>query len=127
MWITREDSWVSEEIVQVFSELHYLGHAHSVETWEKDQLIGGLYGVCVGRIFYGCSMFHTRPDASKVAFVRLAERLAEWRFPLIDCQIHSPHLQSMGARLISRESFHKIADMLVRAPRRTGPWTAFFT
>jgi len=125
--ITRNDSWVSEEIVQVFTELHRLGHAHSIETWEGDQLVGGLYGVCVGRMFYGCSMFHTRPDASKVALVTLATQLSKWRFPLIDCQIHNPHLQRMGARLIPRESFHKLAEMLVRGPRKLGSWTQFFT
>ena len=124
--ITREDSWVSEEIVEVFSELHQLGHAHSVETWQEDQLVGGLYGVCVGRMFYGCSMFHTAPNASKVALVRLVERLSEWKFPMLDCQIHSPHLQRMGARLIPRKSFHKIANILVRGPRIIGSWEPFF-
>lgn len=125
--ITRESSWVSEEIVQVFTDLHRLGHAHSIETWEGDQLVGGLYGVCIGRMFYGCSMFHTRPNASKVAFVKLVEQLSKWEFPLIDCQIHNPHLQTMGARLIPRENFHKIVEVLVRGPRKLGAWTRFFT
>lgn len=125
--ITREMSWISEETVQVFTTLYKLGHAHSIEVWEKDQLVGGLYGVCVGQMFYGCSMFHTKPDASKVALVRLAQQLSEWKFPLIDCQIHNPHLQRLGARLLPRESFHEIVELLVRGKRRVGPWTAYFT
>jgi leucyl/phenylalanyl-tRNA--protein transferase len=125
--ITREMSWISEEVVQVFTTLHELGHAHSIEVWDGDQLVGGLYGVCVGQMFYGCSMFHTKRDASKIALVRLAERLSEWGFPMIDCQLHNPHLQRMGARLLPRENFHQIVHLLVRGPRRLGSWTPFFT
>jgi leucyl/phenylalanyl-tRNA--protein transferase len=120
-------SWITEEIIDVFLLLHRLGHAHSVETWEGDQLVGGLYGLCVGQVFYGCSMFRTAPDASKVALVRLVEQLREWEFPLLDCQIHNPHLKSMGARLITRDEFHKVVNVLVRGKRRVGSWTKIFT
>lgn len=125
--LTREDSWITEELVQVFTELHRMGHAHSIEVWEGDQLVGGLYGVCVGELFCGCSMFHTAPDASKVALVKLVELLAKWRIPLIDCQVHNPFLKKMGARVIPREVFHRIAGALVRQKRRIGSWSRFFT
>jgi leucyl/phenylalanyl-tRNA--protein transferase len=73
--------------------LHRLGHAHSIEAWEGDQLVGGLFGVCVGQMFYGCSMFHRRPNASKVTLVHLVKRLGEWRFLVIDCAIYNPYLK----------------------------------
>jgi len=125
--VTRERSWITEELVQVFSDLHRLGHAHSIEVWEGDQLVGGLYGLCIGQFFCGCSMFHTAPDASKVALVKLVELLAHWRIPLIDCQVHNPHLQRMGARVIPRNTFQRIAAALVRKKRRTECWSRFFT
>jgi len=125
--ITRDDSWITDEYIEVFTQLHKLGHAHSVEVWEGDQLVGGLYGICVGELFCGCSMFHVAPDASKVALVKLAEVLTTWGIPLIDCQVHNPYLQRMGARVIPREAFHRIAGALVRAKRRLGPWSRFFT
>lgn len=125
--VTRDDSWITDEHVDVFTQLHNMGHAHSIEVWEGDQLVGGLYGVCVGELFCGCSMFHTRPDASKVALVKLAEVLAIWRIPLIDCQIHNPFLQSMGARVIPRDVFHRLSGHLVRQKRRIASWSRFFT
>jgi leucyl/phenylalanyl-tRNA--protein transferase len=119
-------SWINDDFVDVFLNLHKLGHAHSVETWEGDQLVGGLFGVCVGQIFYGCSMFHVRPNASKVALVRLTQVLHEWGFPVIDCQICNPHLKRMGARLVPRKKFHELVEALVRGKRKIGPWTSEF-
>jgi len=120
-------SWITEEIIDVFALLHRLGHAHSIETWEGDQLVGGLYGACVGQMFYGCSMFQRAPDASKVALVHLVEHLGKWGAPLLDCQMHNPHLKRMGARLINRVEFHGIVNTLVRGRRRVGSWTGIFT
>lgn len=120
-------SWLTDEYVAVFQELHRLGHAHSVEVWERDQLAGGLFGVAIGQMFYGCSMFHLRPDASKVALVHLAKRLAQMGFPLVDCQIHNPHLRRMGARLVPRASFHEVVRRLVRGKRLVGSWASLFT
>ena len=120
-------SWITPEIIDVFTDLHRMGHAHSIEAWEGDQLVGGLYGLCLGQMFYGCSMFHTAPDASKVAFVKLVEVLARWNFPVIDCQIQNSHLKGMGGSLVPREQFHQMVGMLVRGKRRVGPWTRFFT
>ena len=120
-------TWITEEVVDVFTLLHRLGHVHSIETWEGDQLVGGLYGVCVGQMFYGCSMFQTAPDASKIALVRLVEQLKKWGIPLLDCQIQNPHLKRMGARLIDRVGFHGVVNTLVRGKRRVGSWTDNFT
>lgn len=125
--ITREKSWITDEVIEVYTRLHKLGHAHSIEVWEGDQLVGGLYGVCVGELFSGCSMFHTAPNASKVAFVKLVELLAKWRIPLIDCQVHNPYLQQMGARVIPRNTFNRLVGALVRQTRRIGSWGRFFT
>ena len=119
-------SWIDDDWVDVMGTLHRLGHAHSVEVWEGDQLVGGLFGVCVGQMFYGCSMFHHRPNASKVALVQLVKRLIEWGFPVIDCAIYNPYLKQMGARLVPRAKFHGMASILVRGQRRIGPWTAHF-
>ena len=124
---TRPESWITDECVDVFLQLHKMGHAHSVEVWEGDRLVGGLYGICVGELFCGCSMFHVAPDASKVALVKLVELLATWRIPLIDCQVHNPFLQTMGARVIPRDVFHRLAGALVRKKRRIGSWSQFLT
>ena len=88
--------------------------------------MGGLFGVAVGQMFYGCSMFHRRPNASKVALVGLMRNLEEWGYPIVDCAIYNPHLKRMGARLISRKKFHQIVDALVKKPPRIGPWTEHF-
>ena len=119
-------SWIDDDWVDVMGSLHQLGHAHSIEVWEGDELVGGLFGVCVGQMFYGCSMYRIRPNASKVALVHLVQRLAAWRFPMIDCAIYNPYLKQMGARLLPREKFHGMASMLVRGQRRTGSWTRYF-
>ena len=113
-------------MARVANTLHELGHAHSVETWRGDHLVGGIYGIAVGQLFCGYSMFYREPDASKVALVALARRLAIWNFPLIDCHMQSPHLKRMGSRLISRTHFHKLVGLLARGKRPLGPWTGFF-
>jgi leucyl/phenylalanyl-tRNA---protein transferase len=116
-------TWISPAMVAAYSHLHQAGYAHSVETWYDGRLVGGLYGVAIGRMFYGESMFSREPDASKVALVRLARQLQQWKFGLIDCQMETAHLASMGARTMSREAFiAKLAD-LVNLPHKPGPWT----
>ena len=87
-----------------------MGHAHSVEVWQGDSLVGGLYGVACGRIFFGESMFSRVPDASKLALVILCQELKARDFPLIDCQMHTPHLASLGARSIARSDFMSYLD-----------------
>lgn len=120
------DSWIDDEIEEVFSVLHRFGHAHSVETWRDGELVGGLYGVAVGQVFVGCSMFHTERDASKVALVRLVEEIPKLGISMIDCQLHNPHLQRLGARLIPRQQFVENVAKLARGRRALGLWTEAF-
>jgi leucyl/phenylalanyl-tRNA--protein transferase len=122
----REDdggTWISPAMIAAYSRLFAAGYAHSVETWREGQLVGGLYGVAIGRMFYGESMFSREADASKVALVRLAQQLQRWDFGLIDCQMETPHLASMGARTMPRTAFTARLTELVNLPHRSGPWT----
>ena len=98
-------TWISEELMAGFAELHELGFAHSVESWRGDRLVGGVYGLALGGVFCGESMFHTERDASKVAFATLVERLRAWGFRMIDCQVHTGHLERLGAREWPRDHF----------------------
>jgi len=122
----REDvagTWISEAMVAAYSRLFDAGYAHSVETWHDGVLVGGLYGVAIGRMFYGESMFSREPDASKIALVRLAQQLQQWEFGMIDCQMETVHLSSMGARTMPRAAFVTRLAELVNLPHRPGPWT----
>ena len=116
-------TWISPMMIAAYSRLFDAGYAHSVETWRDGRLVGGLYGVAIGRMFYGESMFSREPDASKVALVRLARQLQRWEFGLIDCQMETPHLASMGARTLPRTAFTARLSELVNLPHRSGPWT----
>ncbi|MDC9727827.1 MAG: leucyl/phenylalanyl-tRNA--protein transferase [Methyloprofundus sp.] len=98
-------TWLSPEMQNAYIQLHQQGHAHSIEAWADNQLVGGLYGIAIGRVFFGESMFHTQTDASKIAFVTLIQQLTEWGYQLIDCQVHSDHLVSLGAEEIPRTHF----------------------
>jgi leucyl/phenylalanyl-tRNA--protein transferase len=98
-------TWIHEEMIAAYCELHHLGHAHSVETWFDGELVGGLYGMSLGRMFYGESMFSFKTDASKIALAHLCAQLKRWNFGMIDCQMNTPHLTSLGAREISRSEF----------------------
>jgi leucyl/phenylalanyl-tRNA--protein transferase len=122
----REDgagTWISEAMVAAYRRLFDAGYAHSIETWHDGVLVGGLYGVAIGRMFYGESMFSREADASKVALVRLARQLQRWEFGLIDCQMETPHLASLGARTMPRAVFCARVAELVDLPHLTGPWT----
>ncbi|SFC05119.1 leucyl/phenylalanyl-tRNA--protein transferase [Marinospirillum celere] len=101
----REGTWISKEMETAYNQLHQQGFAHSVEVWQEEELVGGLYGLALGRVFFGESMFSRVSDASKVALVALARHLEALEFELIDCQVYSPHLASLGAREIGREEF----------------------
>ena len=100
-----EGTWLSREMIAAYRRLHDLGYAHSVECWRENELVGGLYGICLGRCFFGESMFHLVPDASKVALAWLCRRLQAQGFELIDCQLSNPHLLRLGAREIPRSEF----------------------
>lgn len=101
----QEGSWIIPEVIEAYSVLHDIGYAHSIEAWQDGELVGGLYGVCIGKMFFGESMFAKVSDASKVAFAHLIDNLKKEGFEMIDCQIPSPHLKSLGAREISRIEF----------------------
>lgn len=111
---SREETWISEEIISVYVELHRRGFAHSVETWYDNRLVGGLYGVALGGAFFGESMFSRMADASKVALVHLVRRLNERRFLLLDTQYLTEHLARLGAIEISRASYLSLLNRALR-------------
>lgn len=106
--VQQHGTWIVSEMIDAYIRLHQSGIAHSIECWFDGKLVGGLYGVSMGKVFFGESMFSRMPDASKIAFVYLAKQLARWGFELIDCQVYSQHLESLGAKLIPRSEFKKI-------------------
>jgi leucyl/phenylalanyl-tRNA---protein transferase len=103
-------TWITEGIFQAYTGLHQLGYAHSVETWLNGTLVGGIYGVAIGKIFFGESMFYQETDASKVAFVTLVEQLKRWGYQAVDCQVSTGHLKSFGAEEIARDDFEKLLN-----------------
>jgi leucyl/phenylalanyl-tRNA---protein transferase len=115
-------TWITEDMIAAYGALHRGGYAHSFETWMDGQLVGGLYGVAIGRMFFGESMFARVTDASKIAFAHLARQLHRWRFATIDCQMSTAHLASLGAREIPRRQFVRTVAELVNYPSRTGTW-----
>jgi leucyl/phenylalanyl-tRNA--protein transferase len=120
----QDGTWITDDVLDAYGALADLGYAHSVEAWVGDVLMGGLYGVALGRMFFGESMFARQSDASKVAFVHLIAQLRRWGFELIDCQMATAHLASLGAREIPRVQFNSSVARLVRAPDIPGPWVA---
>ncbi len=122
---TRRDAlgtWITPEMKRAYRRLFDLGYAHSVESWAGEELVGGLYGVALGRVFFGESMFARRTDASKVAFAQLVRQLEVWGFGLIDCQVASDHLASLGATEIPREHFIRLLDDYCGQPPVPAPW-----
>ena len=115
-------TWITAEMLEAYAELAKRGHAHSVEAWLGGQLAGGLYGVAVGRMFYGESMFSRTADASKLSLACLVRQLQRWGFELIDCQMSTPHLASLGARDIPRREFIRHLHRLAALPAVPSPW-----
>ena len=111
-------TWISPEIITAYTQLHKLGIAHSIETWLDGKLVGGLYGLAIGRMFYGESMFSLATDASKIALAHLVQQLERWDFGMIDCQMNTAHLASLGAREIPRAEFIQRLGKLVNYPNR---------
>jgi leucyl/phenylalanyl-tRNA--protein transferase len=118
----NEGTWIVPDMIGAYCQLHSSGYAHSVEAWQDGALVGGLYGVSLGKCFFGESMFTYATNASKVAFVALVDHLASLSFDLIDCQVTTEHLVSFGAREIPREQFLKQLQKSLQAPTRKGPW-----
>jgi leucyl/phenylalanyl-tRNA--protein transferase len=115
-------TWITDEMMAAYLALHDAGHAHSIEAWQDGLLVGGLYGVALGRAFFGESMFTRVPDASKIALVTLVAQLQRWEFGMIDCQMKTPHLARFGAREIPRSAFLRQLDVLVVQDAPSAPW-----
>jgi leucyl/phenylalanyl-tRNA--protein transferase len=115
--LRAEGTWITPDVLATYSELHALGWAHSVDVWADGELAGGLYGLAVGSLFAGESMFHLRTGASKVAFAAAAERLREREFTLFDVQVMSPHLESLGCVEIPRSEYLRLVEEAVDQPR----------
>ena len=116
--INRKDeqgTWINSDIVEAYIQLHEKGFALSAETWFEGKLVGGLYGVIIGKVFYGESMFSVMPNASKFAFIQLVQKLKKEGLQLIDCQIKSEHLMSLGAELLSRKTFNDLLSQCNQA------------
>ncbi len=107
----QPDTWITDNMKQAYLELFRQGNAHSVEVWDENKLVGGLYGVAIGKVFFGESMFSIRSNASKIALLFLCEKLIDWGYDLIDCQVYSEHMISLGAEEIARVDF---CSMLAR-------------
>lgn len=118
----QDGTWIDGEFIDAYTALHRQGHGHSVEVWWQGDLVGGLYGLALGRHFFGESMFHHRSDASKIALVTLCRQLSRWGFPRIDCQAHTPHLESMGGHTIPRAQYLSDLAGLIRGDGKVGPW-----
>jgi leucyl/phenylalanyl-tRNA--protein transferase len=118
----QEGTWITAELAAAYVALHRAGQAHSVETWIGGELAGGLYGVALGRLFFGESMFTRVPDASKIALAHLVRQLERWRFGMIDCQMKTAHLARFGAREIPRAEFMRRLAILVNYRRTVREW-----
>lgn len=121
----QSGTWIVPAMMDAYVELHAMGHAHSVEVWEDDRLVGGIYGVAIGRLFCGESMFSAESGGSKVALLGLADLLQRWGFPLIDAQVTNSHLMSLGAVEYPRGEFLRMVEQLVQVPGQPGSWQRF--
>ena len=117
-----EGTWITNEMKSAYVRLHELGYAHSVECWQEGKLAGGLYGVSLGTVFFGESMFSRVSNSSKTALATLARILTEWKFDMIDCQITTSHLLSLGAQQVAGREFYTRLQKNVRLPTRRGKW-----
>jgi leucyl/phenylalanyl-tRNA--protein transferase len=108
----QDGTWITETVEEAYTKLHVLGYAHSAEAWHNDELVGGLYGIKLGKSFFGESMFSKKANASKFAFISWVEELKKQGVQLIDCQVYTPHLESLGARMISRSDFIDLVHTL---------------
>lgn len=118
----RPETWIVPEMIEAYCRLHEQGYAHSVECWQDEILVGGLYGVSLGGVFFGESMFSRVSNSSKIALAALVERLREWDFDFVDCQVKTDHLISMGAREVPGPVFAQWLSASVQRPTRQGKW-----
>jgi len=115
-------TWITGGMIEAYGRLHQMGFAHSVECWQEKELVGGLYGISLGGTFFGESMFSKQPNSSKVALVMLVNKLLEWDFDLIDCQMKTAHLMQFGAREIPGSEFQKLLAKSMARPTKPGKW-----
>ncbi len=118
----QEGTWITTEMLAAYQNLHKAGHAHSVEVWKNGELVGGLYGVAIGKMFFGESMFAKLNDASKIALVALCLQLKQWGFKLVDTQVETEHLNSMGAINISRKEFEALIAVQIQQTFEPRQW-----
>ncbi|GAB4125354.1 MAG: leucyl/phenylalanyl-tRNA--protein transferase [Raineya sp.] len=121
----QEGTWITNEMKKAYQKLHKLGYAHSVEVWQEDNLVGGLYGVALGRCFFGESMFSKVSNASKYGFITLVQALREKGFKMIDCQVYTEHLESLGAELVERRRFKEELEKATTEPSIEGNWSSW--
>ena len=121
-----EGTWITQEMATAYEELHRMGHAHSVEAWLDGQLAGGIYGLAIGQVFFGESMFTGQTDAGKICLIALCRQLQRWNFEMLDSQVSNPHMLSMGAREISRQEFEKRLAEGIACTRPAESWTDLF-
>ena len=119
----QNGTWLIPEMVDAYNKLHVLGFAHSIEAWQGRELVGGLYGVSLGAAFFGESMFATAPDASKIAFAATVRQLDAWHIGLVDCQVHTDHLERFGAYEIPRLDYLQMLAVALDEPTRRGTWS----
>jgi leucyl/phenylalanyl-tRNA--protein transferase len=116
-------TWLLPEMIEAYQHQHELGLAHSVEVWQDEKLVGGLYGVAIGAVFFGESMFSRVPDSSKIALVHLSQTLRAWGYKMIDCQVYTQHLASLGAEEIPRQTFCHYLEQWCKLPGQPGNWS----
>jgi leucyl/phenylalanyl-tRNA--protein transferase len=122
----QDGTWISDEMQTAYGRLHQAGHAHSVEVWSQGRLAGGIYGLALGKVFFGESMFSRETDASKIALVALCRQLQQWSFRLLDCQVPNPHLASLGAITLARSVFEDLLQDCLALDNEPGSWNGCF-
>jgi leucyl/phenylalanyl-tRNA--protein transferase len=119
----EHNTWITPEMIVAYTELHVMGYAHSYEVWQDGQLVGGLYGLSLGKAFFGESMFHLVTDASKLALYYLCTTMKQWDYHFVDCQMPTPHLLRMGSKIIARREFLHLLNAALQHPTQKGSWT----
>jgi len=121
--INQNTTWITDDMIDAYCELHEAGYAHSVEVWQGDRLVGGLYGLTLGKIFYGESMFSNTSNASKFGFISLSRVLLDKGYELVDCQQKTDHMMSLGAQMMSKEEFYSLLKQNLLHSDQLGKWT----
>jgi leucyl/phenylalanyl-tRNA--protein transferase len=122
-----EGTWITQKMISAYNQLHKIGVAHSIETWNNKQLVGGFYGISIGRVFFGESMFSRESNASKAALATFMQSAQSWNYQLVDCQVYSDHLASMGASSIPRKQFTQLLDIHCETQVSTHAWNQIDT